>query len=133
MSYRQLTSEERYALSLLRKQGLNQGLIARALGRHPSTISRELRRNVRQKTWYRAKDADDIARTRRRASRRYRRLSEPDWELICGMLKKLWSPVQIVGRLRRKGVVLVSYETIYRYIWADRREGARCTGIYAAR
>jgi transposase, IS30 family len=123
MSYRQLTSEERYALSLLRKQGLSQRLIARALGRHPSTISRELRRNVRQKTWYRAKDADDIARTRRRVSRRYRRLSEADWALICLMLKKLWSPEQIVGRLRRRGVVLVSHETIYRYIWADRRRG----------
>jgi transposase, IS30 family len=123
MSYHQLTSEERYALSLLRKQGLSQRLIARTLGRHPSTISRELRRNVRQKTWYRAKDADDIARTRRRASRRYRRLSEPDWALICRMLQKRWSPEQIVGRLRRKGVVVVSHETIYRYVWADRRRG----------
>ena len=123
MSYRQLTSEERYALSLLRKQGLSQRQIAHALGRAPSTISRELRRNVRQKTWYRAKDADDIARTRRRASRRYRRLSDAQWGLICSMLRKLWSPEQIVGWLRKRGVILVSYETIYRYIWADRRRG----------
>ena len=43
--YHQLTSEERYALSTLRKQGFTQGAMARALGRHPSTISRELRRN----------------------------------------------------------------------------------------
>jgi transposase, IS30 family len=123
MSYHQLTSEERYALSLLRKQGLSQRGIARALDRSPSTISRELRRNVRQKTWYRAKDADDIAHTRRRVSRRYRRLSDAQWGLICSMLRKLWSPEQIVGRLRKRGVVLVSYETIYRYIWADRRRG----------
>ena len=39
--YRQLTSGERYALSALRKQGCNQAAIARALGRHRSTISRE--------------------------------------------------------------------------------------------
>jgi transposase, IS30 family len=123
MSYHQLTSEERYALSVLRRQGLSQRLIAQALGRAPSTISREVRRNVRQKTWYRAKDADDIARTRRRVSRRYRRLSEAEWALICSMLKKLWSPEQIVGWLRKKGVILVSHETIYRYIWADRRRG----------
>jgi IS30 family transposase len=122
MSYHQLTSEERYALSLLRKQGLSQRLIARALDRHPSTISREVRRNQRQRC-YRAKDADDIARTRRRVSRRYRRLSEAEWALICSMLKKLWSPEQIVGRLRKRGVVLVSHETIYRYLWADRRRG----------
>jgi IS30 family transposase len=122
MSYHQLTSEERYALSLLRKQGLSQARIARALGRHPSTISREVRRNQRQRC-YRAKDADDIARTRRRVSRRYRRLSEQEWALICTMLKKLWSPEQIVGRLRRKGRSGVSHETIYRYVWADRRMG----------
>ena len=51
----------------------------------------------------RPKDADDIARTRRRTCRRYRRLSEPDWVMICSMLRRLWSPEQIVGRLRRKG------------------------------
>jgi IS30 family transposase len=81
-----------------------------------------VRRNQRQRC-YRAKDADDIARTRRRVSRRYRRLSERDWALVCRLLQKLWSPEQIVGRLRKKGAVLVSHETIYRYIWADRRRG----------
>ena len=45
MPYCQLTSAERYMLVALRKQGLNQSQIARALGRHPSTISRELCRN----------------------------------------------------------------------------------------
>jgi IS30 family transposase len=45
MSYRQLTSGERYMLAALRKQGLNQAQIGRALGRHRSTISRELCRN----------------------------------------------------------------------------------------
>ena len=47
--YRQLTSGERYALSALRKQGCNQAAIARALGRHRSTISREVRRNSKDR------------------------------------------------------------------------------------
>jgi IS30 family transposase len=46
MTYHQLTSGERYMLSALRKQGLSQAEIARALGRHRSTISRELRRKL---------------------------------------------------------------------------------------
>ncbi len=46
MPYTQITAEERYAISLLRKHGHCQAEMARALGRHPSTISRELRRNV---------------------------------------------------------------------------------------
>jgi IS30 family transposase len=43
--YHQLTSGERYALSALRRQGCSQAEIARTLGRHPSTISREIQRN----------------------------------------------------------------------------------------
>ena len=122
MSYHQLTSEERYALSMLRKQGFSQAEIARALGRHPSTISREVRRNQRQKC-YRAQDADDIARTRRRNSRRNRRLSSQDWALVCAKLQELWSPEQIAGRLGKQGLLRISHETIYRYIWEDRLRG----------
>jgi IS30 family transposase len=51
--YRQLTSEERYALSTLRKQGYSVRGIAHALDRAPSTISREVRRNSRKDGGYR--------------------------------------------------------------------------------
>ena len=59
--YRQLTSGERYALSALRKQGCNQAAIARTLGRHRSTISREVRRNSKDRAGrvYRPDLADD--------------------------------------------------------------------------
>ena len=45
MTYRQLSPAERYMLAALRRQGLNKSQIARALGRHRSTICREVRRN----------------------------------------------------------------------------------------
>ena len=45
MTYHQITSEERYILATLRRQGLNQSEIARELGRHRSSICRELKRN----------------------------------------------------------------------------------------
>lgn len=122
MSYHQLTSEERYALWTLRRQGFSQAAIARALGRHRSTISREVRRNQKQR-WYRAKEADHRARARRRRSRRNRRLSAQDWALVCAKLKELWSPEQIAGRLGKAGILRVSHETIYRHIWEDRRKG----------
>ena len=48
MTYRQITSAERYMLAALRKQGLNQSQIATALSRHRSSISREIRRNRSQ-------------------------------------------------------------------------------------
>jgi IS30 family transposase len=45
MSYAQVTAAERYTLALLRQQGLPPAAIARLLGRHRSTIGRELQRN----------------------------------------------------------------------------------------
>ena len=69
-TYHQLTPGERYALSALRKQGLSQSQIARTLGRAPSTVSREVRRNSKDGGGrvYRPALADDIARWRRSRS-----------------------------------------------------------------
>ena len=120
--YRQLTSGERYALSALRKQGYSQAEIARALGRHRSTISREVRRNVKPDGFYRPKDAGDYARWRRSRTRRVSPFTPADWKLVIRLLKKQWSPDQIAGRLRRKGKLRISHETIYRYIWRDKKE-----------
>jgi IS30 family transposase len=124
-TYHQLTSGERYALSALRKQGLSQGQIARTLGRAPSTISREVRRNSKDRGGraYRPALADDIARWRRSRSRRNRRFGWEDWTLIAQCLQEEWSPEQIAGRFKRDGLLSISHETIYRYVWDDRRRG----------
>lgn len=45
MTYNQLTSEQRYTISILLQHGMKQNKIAEALKVSPSTISRELRRN----------------------------------------------------------------------------------------
>ena len=121
--YRQLTSGERYALSALKRQGLSRAEIARALGRHRCTIGRELRRNARNDGWYRPSTAHDLARWRRSRSRRNRRFGAPEWSLVVWCLKKDWSPEQIAGRLKLDGQLQISHETIYRYIWEDRRRG----------
>ncbi len=124
-TYHQLTPGERYALSALRKQGLSQGQIARTLGRAPSTISREVRRNSKDGGGraYRPALADDIARWRRSRSRRNRRYGWEDWTLIAQCLQEEWSPEQIAGRFKRDGLMSISHETIYRYVWDDRRRG----------
>jgi IS30 family transposase len=124
-SYRQLTSEERYALSVLRKQGHTQAQIARALRRHPSTISREVRRNSKDRTGrvYRPGLADDYARWRRSRSRRNQRFGPTEWAVVVTHLKKDWSPEQISGRLENDGVLHISHESIYRFIWRDKRRG----------
>ena len=41
---------------------------------------------------------------------------------------KLWSPEQISGRLRLLGLLSISHETIYRYVWKDRELGGSLYG-----
>jgi IS30 family transposase len=123
MKYRQLTSGERYELSALRKQGLTPAAIARALGRHRSTITREIRRNSRKDGGYRPSTAGEMARGRRSRSRRNLQFTPEHWALVLTCLQQLWSPQQIAGRLALEGRLSISHETIYRYIWNDRWHG----------
>jgi IS30 family transposase len=126
MMYRQVTYAERYTLALLRQRGVSAAEIARTLGRHRSTIGREVRRNrAASDGGYRPQLADWYARGRRSRSRRNRRFGPADLGLVRGLLERQWSPEQIAGRLRREGRLQISHETIYRWIWADRRVGGR--------
>lgn len=118
--YKQLTLQERYTIFALRKQGLSNAFIARDLARSPSTISRELRRNCSPSHGvYEADRADARARTRRSRSRRNQKLGSEDFSIVCDLLREKWSPEQISGVLKAHGILSISHETIYRYIWLD--------------
>jgi IS30 family transposase len=124
MTYRQLTSEERYMLAALRRQGLNQAEIARSLGRHRSTVCRELGRNgTRADGRYRAFTAQERTNGRRSRSSRNSRFSAEDFAVVEDLLCRQWSPEQVAGHLRRLGLLSISHETIYRHVWRDKREG----------
>ncbi len=47
--------------------------------------------------------------------------------MVEACLRQQWSPEQASGWLRRKRQLSISYETIYRYVWADRKQGG---GLY---
>ena len=116
MMYRQITREERYTLAVLRQAGLSAAAIARALGRHRSTIGREVRRNrAASDASYRPQLADWYARGRRSRSRRNRRFGPAAWGRIQALLREDWSPEQVAGWLRRHGELGISHETIYRF------------------
>ncbi len=104
MTYRQLTSGERYMLAALRRQGCNQSQIARSLGRHRSTVCREVRRNsTRADGHYRAFTAQERTNGRRSRSRRNQRFSAEDFALIDELLRRQWSPEQVAGHLAPPG------------------------------
>jgi IS30 family transposase len=124
MTYHQITSEERYILAALRKQGFNQSEIARHLGRHRSSISREIKRNSsRWDGHYRPSKAIERTAGRRSRSRRNQRFSHRDLQRVEGLLRERLSPEQVTGWLRLHGELAISHETIYRHVWRDRLLG----------
>ena len=124
MTYAQITLRERYALAVLYRQGQSLRAIAAALGRSPSTLSRELRRNAtRYDGSYRFQLANHYANGRRSRSRRNSQFSAEDWALVESVLREDFSPEQVVGWFARFRILAISHETIYRYIWEDKQRG----------
>ena len=116
--YAQITQEERYRIAEMRRLQLSIRAIAGELGRAPSTISREIRRNRKADGFYRAHTAGEKTRARRRRSRRGARVSPETWREVVRLLRLLWSPEQIAGHLGT-----ISHETIYVHVWRDKRRG----------
>jgi len=124
MTYHQLTQEERYLITASLRCGRRPAEISRLLGRHRSTITRELRRNAtRHDGDYRAEKAHSYALARRRRCRRKARFSAAELAYVARLLRRRWSAEQIAGTLRRAGVLTISHQTIYRRIRWDRRVG----------
>ncbi|MGW8180679.1 MAG: IS30 family transposase [bacterium] len=123
MSYHQITREERYTISALRRQGYPTSRIAAVLGRHRSSIYRETRRNQCTDGGYRPFKADSRTRGRRSRSRRNRQFEAQDLAMVESLLRLDWSPEQVSGYLKRENLLNISHETIYLYVWADKGAG----------
>jgi DNA-binding CsgD family transcriptional regulator len=124
--YHQITLTERYTLATLRKQvaALTVAEIARLMGRHRSTIAREIARNSsRRDRVYRTRHAPDETNRRCWKPGRNQRFATTDWELVVRLLREGLSPEQISGRLRLEGRLTISYESIYRFIRRDKERG----------
>jgi IS30 family transposase len=120
--YHHVTRDKRSQIEALQARGCSIRSIAKQLGCDPSTISREIKRNS-GKRGYRIEQADRKARERRLAASQEPKKMKPD---LVARLKEMilakWGPQQIVDRLKIEEV-LISHETIYRMVWADKRAG----------
>ena len=111
LTYHQLTQEERYRITALRMCGCSRAEIGRQLLRHPSTIGRELRRNVTaHDAHYRAEKAHSYATARRRRCRRGAHFSAADMAQVARLVRRRFSPEQIVGVWKRSGGLRISHE-----------------------
>ena len=125
MKYKQLNLEKRYQISALQKAGFNQKNIALELGVHPSTISRELKRNRDSVRGYTPELAQIKSSKVQKQKRKRFSLTKSIEKYIRAKLKEDWSPEQIAGRMKRDTGAYVVHETIYRYIYANKKNGGR--------
>ena len=119
--YYQLTLEERYHIYGLKRAGYSITNIAAELKRHKSTISRELKRNIKSRGW-RPLLAHTLA-VERRSTKVKTRVSEDTWKLVVKYLERHWSPEQISGRLNLKHHIKISHEHIYQFIYKNKSSG----------
>jgi transposase, IS30 family len=109
---RHINQSDRACIAALLRKDYSYSEVARVLGFHASTISREVRRN--STGVYGVYEAERFARQRRTLARVHYRCIDTDpalKQLIFRQLKQDWSPDQIV---KRCGVSSVS--SIYRYL-----------------
>ena len=120
--YSQLTSEQRYQIYALLKVEQTRTEIARVVGKHKSTISREIVRNSGERG-YRPIQAQRLCEQRKQG--KYKgRFSASDWHLIEYLLSAhQWSPEQICLRLKEDGILEISHERIYQHIILDKQTG----------
>jgi IS30 family transposase len=105
-------------------QGYNNPQIAKALGRHRSTIWREVRRNGHPTDGrYKVEKAIERANGRRRRSRSHARFSPQQLDQVWRLIQCRLSPEQVSGYLKRTEQLRISHETIYRHLWRDKRRG----------
>ena len=123
--YEHLSLSERCRLMGMLEQGLPKTEIARRLGRHRSTIHRELKNNTTA-DGYRPDGASRLAWARKLRGSRIERSTRLRDQIEAGLAMG-WSPEQIVGRMELEGMDhKTSVESIYRHVYSP--EGRR-TGL----
>ena len=117
--YKHLTREQRYAIYLGKQKGETLEMIARSIGVHKSTVSREMRRNSTPNGKYVWNKAHSMAESRLCRTPGNRRLDDVlKWRIVELIRNEQWSPRQISGRLKKEGIN-VSHEAIYAIIRKD--------------
>lgn len=122
MRYKQLTENERYQIYAMKKAGHTQGDIATLLGRSPSTLSRELRRNQGLRG-YRPAQAQRLANSRRCKAHKACKVTDEVRSWIETLVRQQLSPQQVVDYLIRHKRLCLHHETVYQLIYEDKAAG----------
>jgi len=120
---RRITAVERDQIAVLRATGCGVRVIARALGRSPSSISEELKRNSFGEYYVAIHAQAKATRRKHEAGKRQPLKNAFVYGYVREKLRQGWSPEQISGRLRLEypddEAKQIHWESIYRYIYEE--------------
>ena len=122
MSYSQLTYGDRIRIGVFRQEGKTPTQISVLIGKHRSSIYRELERNQSSGGYF-PETANKHAANRKFEAAAISRIDEDRRHWVIEKLLMQWSPEQISNRMKLELGESVSHEWIYQMIYADRKEG----------
>ncbi len=130
MGGRHLTKESRFYIEKRLGEEIALCQIARELGLHRSTISREIKRNTAADfkglyCYSVAQITADKKRSQASKDKKFNGLTDEVKSYLHERLQVHTSPNVIAGEMRRKLNIRISKNTIYRYIYQDRKQGGK--------
>ena len=120
MNYTQLSLSERYQISALLQAWQSKVCIAKQLGRHRSTIDREISR-CDQTSRYDPQMAHASAMQCQQLSRNATTIAVSVLAHVDCYLRLALSPQQVCGRLSTEGIKAPSVESVYQHVLNDQR------------
>ena len=127
MAYKQLTYLQRCQIFGLWRAGETQTQIAKEVGVHKSTISREFKRNI---FWwgsriphYKPDYAQGYTDSRHKSKPKQVKFTQEVQDFVREKLLEDWSPEQISGYAKRHDLFSISHERIYQFILQDQQSG----------
>jgi len=128
MSYTHLSYQDRYVISHLQGRDISLREIGRRIGRHHTTISRELKRNGSPHSVYWYYWIDPVVQQRAHQARHhYKRDNSRLYRYVCHRIRQDWSPEQISNCLKMDYPddpgMRISTEGVYRWLYEDAIDG----------
>jgi IS30 family transposase len=121
-----LTEVQRYEISALLQAGKTRKEICEIINRDKSVLSRELRRNCDQRSGeYNPDLAHRKYKKRQKEKTKHIRFTDEVKSYVTSRLEDDFSPEQIAGRAKLEGIDCVSHETIYQFVWSDKKKGGK--------
>ena len=122
-----LSEGQRYEISALLRAHHTKSEIAGIVGVHKSTITRELKRNcyLGTKNYYPEYAQRKADQRRRLRSMNFKKtIPRSVYETARRFIvEEQYSPEQVVGYCRVNGIKMCSHESLYKWIWTDKRRG----------